>query len=492
MGNVPSLSGVEALLITLRINKSWLMVMGVYKPPKFKFNMWKDQLYNLFEYASSACEDMLVLGDLNCDILHPSNNGSEGRHLLGMCGIFNLDCLINEPTRLTPTSQTLIDVLLTNNKRRFLVSRTLEPHVSDHRLVFTVMKASHRHKKSMMITSRSYKCYDKEKFLSDLSAVPFHVPFIFDNVDDQVWAFHHLFNTVVSECAPVKRFHICGGHVRYITPEWRRERNRLWKKCMKQHSESSWSDYKKQRNVCTSLWRKAIGCYFQSKAQDSVTKPQEFWKFFGPIFRSKHSHSNDINLIEGNNFLRDKQQIASIFNDFFVNIASSVHELNDDPFSNGSSDHSSILHIKNFMQNNDCSDNFSFKSTNPVIVMGVIHKLSSSKAAGYDNIPVRLVKDSAGIIADPLAKLFNTSVLSGGYPTPWKYGQVTPVFKKGDENLKSNYRPITVLVAFNNIFERILSMCNFAIIFRINYHLTYQHTANTIAARLRYYVCLRN
>ena len=103
---------------------------------------------------------------------------------------------------------------------------------------------------------------------------------------------------------------------------------------MRQHSESSLSDYKKQRNVCTSLRRKAICSYFQSKAHDSVTKPQEVWKLFGPIFRSKHSHSNDINLIEENN-LRDKQRIASIFNDFFVNIVSNVHELNDDPFSNG-------------------------------------------------------------------------------------------------------------------------------------------------------------
>ena len=90
--------------------------------------------------------------------------------------------------------------------------------------------------------------------------------------------------------------------------------------------------------------------------------------------------------------------------------------------------------------------------------MGVMQELSSSKAAGYDNIPVRLVKDGAGIIADPLAKLSNISISSGGYPTLWKYGQVTPVFKKGDENLKSNYRPITVLVSFNNIFERILSI----------------------------------
>ena len=53
---------------------------------------------------------------------------------------------------------------------------------------------------------------------------------------------------------------------------------------------------------------------------------------------------------------------------------------------------------------------------------------------------------------------FNTSISSGGYPTLWKYGQVTPVLKKGDENLKSNCRPIIVLVSFNNIFEHILSI----------------------------------
>ena len=149
------------------------------------------------------------------------------------------------------------------------------------------------------------------------------------------------------------------------------------------------------------------------------------------------------------------------------------------------SDHLSISHMKSFMQSNDCSDNLSFKPTNPVIVMGV-------KGAGYDNIPIRLVKDGAGITADPLAKLFNTSIFCGGYHTPWKYGQVTPVFKKGDENLKSNYRPITMLVAFNNIFERILSMQLCAYFQDKLSWLIYQHIANTITARLRYYVYLRN
>ena len=36
-------------------------------------------------------------------------------------------------------------------------------------------------------------------------------------------------------------------------------------------------------------------------------------------------------------------------------------------------------------------------------------------------------------------------------------GMVTPLYKKDDEFCKINYRPVTVLPALNNIFERLLS-----------------------------------
>ena len=41
-------------------------------------------------------------------------------------------------------------------------------------------------------------------------------------------------------------------------------------------------------------------------------------------------------------------------------------------------------------------------------------------------------------------------------PQYWKFGQITPVFKNGAEYSKTNNRLITVLVAFNNVSERIL------------------------------------
>ena len=51
----------------------------------------------------------------------------------------------------------------------------------------------------------------------------------------------------------------------------------------------------------------------------------------------------------------------------------------------------------------------------------------------------------------------NHSIRTGQYPLRLKLGQVTPLFKKDDELNKSNYRPVTVLPALNNVFERLLS-----------------------------------
>ena len=148
-------------------------------------------------------------------------NASEGRDVLDLCELFNLDSLVKEPTRVTPTSKTLIDVILTNNKGRFLSTGTLEPHISDHRLIYTIMRTSLARKRSRKIICRTYKAYDKERFVSDLTTVPFQVASIFEAFDDQALAFSELFLDIANEHAPIKQFHIHGAQVPYMTSEWR-------------------------------------------------------------------------------------------------------------------------------------------------------------------------------------------------------------------------------------------------------------------------------
>lgn len=79
-----------------------------------------------------------------------------------------------------------------------------------------------------------------------------------------------------------------------------------------------------------------------------------------------------------------------------------------------------------------------------------------SRLNGHQMIPTQLVKDVAAVIAEPLTSIFNYSI-ENCYPANWKMGTVTPLFKKDDELCKVNYRPVTVLPALNNIFERLLA-----------------------------------
>ena len=123
---------------------------------------------------------------------------------------------------MSQSSQSLIDIILTNNKGRFLSSGVFEPHLSDYSLLYAIMRTSTPPLRSRKTLCRSFKNYERDEFANDLAVTPFHVASIFDDVDDQAWALTKLLTDVIDMHAPVNQFHIRGGHVPYMTPQWRR------------------------------------------------------------------------------------------------------------------------------------------------------------------------------------------------------------------------------------------------------------------------------
>ena len=77
------------------------------------------------------------------------------------------------------------------------------------------------------------------------------------------------------------------------------------------------------------------------------------------------------------------------------------------------------------------------------------------KATGNDGVSAKLLRIAAPAIADSLCKLINFNIEKQTFPTKWKVGKVTPIYKgQGNRDDKNNYRPITVLPILSKLLEK--------------------------------------
>ena len=74
---------------------------------------------------------------------------------------------------------------------------------------------------------------------------------------------------------------------------------------------------------------------------------------------------------------------------------------------------------------------------------------------GYDEISTELIKQCISYISSPLTYICNL-ISSGVVPTRLKFAEIKPLYKKGDMMDLTNYRPISLLSSFSEIFERII------------------------------------
>ena len=87
-------------------------------------------------------------------------------------------------------------------------------------------------------------------------------------------------------------------------------------------------------------------------------------------------------------------------------------------------------------------------------ILKEITQLNSSKAGQSTDIPTKIIKQNSDIFADFILTSFNQSVANFIFPSSLKNADITPVFKKGDRNLKDNYRPVSILSNISKTFER--------------------------------------
>ena len=86
-------------------------------------------------------------------------------------------------------------------------------------------------------------------------------------------------------------------------------------------------------------------------------------------------------------------------------------------------------------------------------VKNKLKALNPNKARGPDSFYPRVLKELAEEIAQPITMLFNKSLEEGIVPEEWTQAEVCAIFKDGNKNDPSNYRPISLTSVLCKILE---------------------------------------
>ena len=89
-------------------------------------------------------------------------------------------------------------------------------------------------------------------------------------------------------------------------------------------------------------------------------------------------------------------------------------------------------------------------------ITSIIKSLNPTKAHGFDNISIRMIKLCEDSITLPLSLIFKSLLSQGVFPETWKTGNIILVHKKEAEYLVKNNRSISLLPILAKVFESLL------------------------------------
>uniref|UniRef100_A0A7M5XB02 Uncharacterized protein n=1 Tax=Clytia hemisphaerica TaxID=252671 RepID=A0A7M5XB02_9CNID len=178
------------------------------------------------------------------------------------------------------TSKTLIDLAITANPDKITKSGTYAPGISDHDLIYIVIGLRWKRKPPKIIFFKNYRNVDIIKLKEDLDTCPWDIMSLFDDVDDRLWCWEHLFKGIIADHVPSRKVKVRTENQPWMNGEVRKQLNQRFNllniaRTTPKHSKE-WKEYRKARNRCTSLIRSEKAKYWENEFIQSDSS-KSFW-----------------------------------------------------------------------------------------------------------------------------------------------------------------------------------------------------------------------
>ena len=420
----------------------------LYRPPGTSKHLCKNytNVFNKFlQKLGRENRETIIIGDININYLDDDNN-KDMKELLTLNGFKQK---VSEPTRVTDTTKTLIDVILTTKTENLTDIKVIPTALSDHDTVSCRRKLNNKKPPHETIRCRDYTKYNPIDLQNDIKNVSFESVYSETNPNNAWKNLKSILTEKFNQHAPLISKRVKGKKSNWLNRELKAEmnyRDTLQRKFRKTKTARDFENFKKQRNKVNIPARKAKSDFNKILLNEFANDPNRFWTTLKRIFPTKEITPIVKTLIIGGKITNNIKLIASSFCSFFTNIATELK--------------SKATPLKDFIWRKPKQSypktysTFRFKEVRVNEVFKQLKKLSRKKATGPDELPPGMLKDVAKQISQPLCYVINQSLTSGTIPNDFKYGVVTPVFKSGTKQDMNNYRPITVLPVCSKLLKK--------------------------------------
>ena len=437
---------IEICTVDINFNDVSITIIGVYRPHSdtvLNFNSCFSEILNNNILRNKFC---IILGDFNICLLKDCESNLNFMNILYTN---HFTPLISKATRFSPVAGEVPSLLdhIWINKLKSNVAGVLDIDITDHlptfvRIYFNNVNSNEKIRIQFRVINDANKIKFKQLLYQfDWDSVKSNDADLFtDNLIETL-------NNLYCSAFPQKTKLVSNNN--YMTP---------WITSSLKKLIEAKSNYFKLYKL--SLVTLAENNIFRNKVNNAVRRHKikyhaelflrykndlkRTWKIINQVISRNRQTKNIRKIIFNNITYTNDEEIASIFNDFFCSIGENYDS--DIP--------ASSLNPCHFINTNHSSSLF-LDPVSPFEVEYHIKNLKNSKQ-NLDYISIPILKENADYLSIIFADLINICFQTGTFPKRLKMAVVLPLFKKGDREILSNWRPISQLPPLSKLIEKCL------------------------------------
>lgn len=451
--NISNPEVIESLFVEISNPLGKNIIVGtVYRPPNQNLVSFIEDFNKILSIISKDNKQCYIMGDFNLDLLHCDHHAYTQEFIDSLFSHMFIP-LINKPTRLTSHSATLIDNIFTNCFTQNIVNGIILNDLSDHLPVFALSSTKfEKPNNETTYYTRDYNDLNIIKFQTKLSQVEWTRVLIGQDPNRLYDVFAEEYYRHFEDCFPLKisKLNSCRkSKSPWITKGLLtsvKKKNKLYKKYLANPTPVRDSQYKRYKNKLNHLIRISKKTYYDKKFELAKSDLKTTWKLINEVTNLKRKKPSLPSSFRSNNMtINEPSKIANDFCKYFSEIGPSLAR--KIPPTNRS--------FHEFL-GPTISETIFLKPTTVNELREICMSFKNGKAPGYDNLPIHIIKKSFELISEPLMLVINSSLEAGLFPDKLKVAKIIPIYKAGEVDTFTNYRPISILSSFSKIYERVM------------------------------------